>query len=87
MPFMSPSGNQWRCWIGPDMLFYRNHGAYLKDSGFSETQADSLSARYTSGNENHYFGWRDAEKDDARLLADKFVTRFVKLASKGEGWS
>ncbi|MEZ5763711.1 MAG: hypothetical protein R3D69_05210 [Xanthobacteraceae bacterium] len=69
------------------MLFYRNHGAYLKDSGFSETQADSLSARYTSGNENHYFGWRDAEKDDARLLADKFVTRFVKLASKGEGWS
>lgn len=23
MPFMSPSGNAWRCWIGPETLFYR----------------------------------------------------------------
>ncbi|MGY3692197.1 hypothetical protein ACVIGA_002277 [Bradyrhizobium sp. USDA 3240] len=87
MPFMSPSGNHWRCWIGPDTLFYRNHGARLRDSDFSEVQSESLSARYTSGDENHYFGWQDAENDDARFLADKFVTRFTRLADEGEGWS
>jgi hypothetical protein len=57
MPFMSPSGNHWRCWIGPDSLFYRDHGAYLRDSDFSERQSESLSARYTSGDENWFFGW------------------------------
>ncbi|UQR62959.1 hypothetical protein LRP30_40540 [Bradyrhizobium sp. C-145] len=87
MPFMSPSGNHWRCWIGPDTLFYRDHGAYLRDFGFSETQRDSSSARYTSGEEARYFGWTDAERDDARSLADKFVGRFVRLAGEGKGWS
>jgi hypothetical protein len=29
MPFMSPSGLYWRCWIGPSEFFYRNHGAML----------------------------------------------------------
>ena len=70
MPFMAPSGCYWRCWIGPDTLFYRNHGAFLCDEGYDEeVQSNSLSARYTSGEENHYFGWRDAENDDARSLA------------------
>jgi hypothetical protein len=46
-----------------------------------------LSARYTFGEENHYFGWKDAKNDDARSLADKFLGRFTKLASHGEGWS
>jgi hypothetical protein len=87
MPLMSPSGNHWRCWIGPDTLFYRDHGAYLWDTDFSEMQSTSLSARYTSGEENHYFGWQDAENDDARSLADKFLTRFTALAGRGEGWS
>jgi hypothetical protein len=87
MPFMSPSGLHWRCWIGPDTLFYRNHGAFLRDSGFSEAPSESQSARYTSGEENRYFGWEDAEKDDARLLADKFLVRFARLAGEGEGWS
>lgn len=87
MPFMSPSGNHWRCWIGPDTLFYRDHGAYLRDTGFNETQAQTLSARYTSGDENRYFGWQDCENDDARSLADKFVVRFARLAGEGKGWS
>ena len=87
MPFMSPSGTAWRCWIGPDTLFYRNHGAFLCDSGFSEVQSASLNTRYTSGEENHYFGWHDAEKDDARSLADKFLARSTELGSQGEGWS
>jgi hypothetical protein len=87
MPFMSPSGNAWRCWIGPDTLFYRNHGAYLCDTDFNERQSTSLSARYTTGEENRYFGWQDAENDDARSLADKFLVRFIRLAGEGEGWS
>ena len=83
-----PSGCYWRCWIGPDTLFYRNHGAYLCDTEYNEeVQSTSLSARYTSGEENHYFGWQDAENDDARSLADKFLARFTGLASRGEGWS
>ena len=90
MPFMSSSGHAWRCWIGPDTLFYRNHGAYLRDTGYSEEeQLTSLSAqraRYTTG-ADHYFDWQDADKDDARTLADKFLARFTELASRGEGWS
>lgn len=88
MPFMAPSGTYWRCYIGPDTLFYRNHGAFLRNTAHDdEAQSASLSARYTSGEANHYFGWLDAEKDDARSLADKFITRFMTLASRGEGWS
>ena len=87
MPFMAPSGAAWRCWIGPETLFYRNHGAFLCDTDFHEMQSISLIARYTSGDENHYFGWQDAEHDDARSLADKFLVRFIKLAGQGEGWS
>jgi hypothetical protein len=87
MPFMSPSGNAWRCWIGPDTLFYRNHGAFAREAGHSEEdQSTSLSARYTTG-ADHYFDWQDADKDDARTLADKFLIRFTRLAGQGEGWS
>ena len=43
MPFMSPSGAYWRCWIAPVKFFYRNHGAILREerrdpfSGSSKT--------------------------------------------------
>lgn len=82
---MSPSGDHWRCGIGPDTLFYRDHGANLRDAGFSETQTESSSARYSSGDENRYFGWSDAEGADARSLADKFLDRFATLARKARG--
>lgn len=87
MPFMSPSGNHWRCYIGPDRLFYRNHGAYLRDTDFSERQSETLSARYSSANENRYFGWTGSEDDDSRSLADKFLSRFIRIAGEGEGWN
>ena len=87
MPFMSSSGHAWRCWIGPDTLFYRNHGVYLRHPGCSEeVQSTSPSARYTTG-ADHYFDWQDADHDDARSLADKFLARFTRLAGQGEGWS
>lgn len=84
---MSPSGNAWRCWIGPDTLFYRDHGAYLCGAGGSEqAQSTSPTACYTTG-ADHYFDWQDADHDDARALGDKFLTGFTKLAGQGEGWS
>jgi hypothetical protein len=87
MPFMNSSGTAWRCWIGPDTLFYRNHGAYSNDDGLSdEPQTTSLSARYTTG-ADHFFDWQDADHDDARTLADKFLARFTELAKQGEGCS
>ncbi len=88
MPYLSASGSYWRCCIGPDTLFYRDHGAYLSDIGLDDASpAKDLIARYTTGSDNHYFDWRDAETDDARALADKFIIRFATLARQGEGWS
>ena len=90
MPFMSPSGAYWRCWIGPVKFFYQNHGAILDEESAvgpdEEVQERTSVARYTSGQENEYFGWKDAQGDDVRSLADKFVTRFRILADGGKGW-
>ncbi len=43
-------------------------------------------AKYSSGQDNQYFGWTDATQDNAFSLADKFVSRFRTLAKRGEGW-
>jgi hypothetical protein len=50
-------------------------------------QLQLMIARYTTADDNHYFGWDDAEDDNARSLADKFLNRFSMLARRGEGWS
>ena len=90
MPFMSSSGAYWRCWISPVNFFYRNHGAILLEkavmSDGDEIQATTMVARYTSGQDNHYFDWNDAEQDDVRSLANKFLDRFRRLADFGKGW-
>jgi hypothetical protein len=52
----------------------------------ADDQATAVVARYTSGQDNHYFGWIDTERDSARSLADKFVQRFRKLSEQGEGF-
>lgn len=88
MPFMSASGHAWRAWIGPDTMFYRNHGAYLSGAWNPDERQQSTSATacYTTG-ADHYFNWPDADQDDARTLTDKFLARFTQLARQGEGWS
>ena len=88
MPYIAPSGLAWRCTIAAADLFYRNHGAILKEIGAFDdgNQASADIARYTSGQDNHYFGWADAEQDNARSLADKFVQRFQKLSDQGKGF-
>jgi len=40
MPFTSPNGLYWRCWIGPAELFYRNHGAMLGAEAWSRAFLD-----------------------------------------------
>jgi hypothetical protein len=69
-------------------LVYRNHGAVLKEFAVFDdgNQASADIARYTSGQENHYFDWTDAAQDNARSLADKFMRRFQKLIEEGKGF-
>jgi hypothetical protein len=88
MPYMAPSGMHRHCTIGAAELFYRNHGAILSEIAASDSddQATAEVARYTSAEDNHYFGWTDAEQDNARSLADKFVKRFSRLVDRGKGW-
>lgn len=43
-------------------------------------------AGYTSASENEYFGWSDCASDTAEDLARKFVERFPRLASAGQGY-
>jgi hypothetical protein len=42
-------------------------------------------AHYTTGQDNKYFGWEDAQKDTARQLASKFIDRFPAIARLGQG--
>ena len=89
MPFMSPRGNHWRCWIGPVKFFYRNHGAILHElmpGSDDEAQERACIAWYTSGQTNQYSGWKDAQMDDVRSLADKFLNRFRLVADSSRGW-
>ncbi|MGH2585920.1 MAG: hypothetical protein ACRDJE_13485 [Dehalococcoidia bacterium] len=78
IPGMSPSGLHWRCTITTRSNILATHGARARDY-------DADAARYTSGQDNEYFGWTDARQDTARQLATKFVERFPELAEKGRG--
>ena len=46
-------------------------------------------AHYTSAQGKWFFGWKDAEYDDAKQLATKFIQRFaeIAIASRGDDWS
>lgn len=72
------------------MLFFRNHGAILDmtrdPTEDDKTQATAAVAHYSSGQGNHYFDWCDAENDNPRSLAGKFINRFSLLSKRGQGW-
>lgn len=76
-PFMAPSGGAWRCAIVPRSGTAVRHGALVA--------GDPPSALYSSGQDNEYFGWRDARRDTARELAAKFLERFPHVAQHGAG--
>ena len=78
VPGMAPSGIYWRCAVTPAANIRDDHGALPRDW-------DGPMARYSSGDENRYFGWTDATKATARDLADMFVERLPEIVTAGEG--
>jgi len=61
---------------------------YFADNGIAIPAgklSDGLVAITGAGN---YFSWEDAEGNDARALAEKFITRFpdIALAGRGRDW-
>lgn len=82
LPMLSPSGCYWRGVI----TFVQN----VAEDGYNildwdhEDQFGTV-AKYTSGQDNEYFDWKDAKNLNARELAELFIQRFPVIASRGEG--
>lgn len=74
---MSPSGCHWRCHI--------THAGNVRANGWEPLDWKNGVASYTSGDEDLYFGWKDAPGKSARQLAQFFVDRFPDLARRGAG--
>ena len=74
----SPDGKEWRCRILPS--------SQVQIDGWSPV-ADGH--QYTSTQGKQFFGWTDAEHDDARTLARKFIERFPQTswAAAGHDWA
>lgn len=78
MPGMAATGLDWRCAVSHAGNFQRSHGAMLLDF-------DREAAHYTTGQDDEFFGWTDAQNDSPRQLADKFLERFPEIARLGRG--
>lgn len=76
---LAPSGMHWRVEIRPGQYF-----AYTENEATLSGNADDF-AHYSTGDGTQYFGWTDAEADNARALADKFEERFRWMSSMGQG--
>jgi ADP-ribosylglycohydrolase/protein-tyrosine phosphatase len=77
-PGESPSGCHFRVVITSANNIRSDNGALTVDYWEG-------TARYTTGDYNHYFGWRDATEDGPLELADKFLERFPEIAEAGRG--
>jgi len=78
-PFMSPSGCYWRCAIVPANQTDPAHGARLADNVVYETLP-----RYSSGDEDNYFGWANMRPKTPLILARRFIVEFPKIAEQGK---
>jgi hypothetical protein len=78
-PFMSPSGCYWRCCIVPACLTSHEHGARLAENVDYETLP-----RYSSGDEDNYFGWANMKPKSPSLLAKRFILVFPNFAQQGK---
>ena len=74
-PFHSPSGCYWRCCIVPASMTHRDHGARLAD----DVDYESL-PKYSSADEDNYFGWRNMKPKTPLILARRFIVVFQKFA-------
>ena len=77
MPFEYPLA--YRVYVGPVAIFSRKNGANIVEP------IDDTYAGYSSASGSAYFGWTDATTDDARSLAEKFISRFPAIAERGRG--
>ena len=77
MPYLHPLA--WRLAVGPIDSFSEVNGASLKEVNGAWDNVPIFSSACS------YFEWTDAEKDNARELAEKFVTRFPDVANRGLG--
>ena len=80
MPHIHPLA--YRIVIAPDGWFSGSNGAY------SARAYEQPSIAYSSASGANYFDWGDSATDDARSLAEKFITRFPDLAAlcQGSDW-
>lgn len=79
-PGLSADGHDWECAITHSKNFDRANGATLSVDPF-----DGHIAYYTTRESNQYFGWNDAQMDNSRELAERFLQRFPKILSLGNG--
>ena len=78
MPYEHP--NAWRLAVGPREHFSSVNGASLKNGSW-----DGVPVYSSAGGGGYYFDWEDAQTDDARALAEKFVLRFPDVVKRGLG--
>lgn len=78
MPYAHP--NAWRLAVGPRDIFSERNGAYVPLDSLSELPIYSA-----AGDGDAYFDWTDAKGNDARALAEKFVSRFPDVVKRGLG--
>ncbi len=83
VPGMSPSGMYWRCSVLPASHVSVRHGAMFADP--ESYWREPALGHYTTGMNNEYFGWKDATKATAPMLADLFLQRLPQLAVLMEG--
>lgn len=79
---VAPSGCHWRAIITPTDNVAPD-GYHILDEDMDNTR--QMVARYTSGQDNEYFGWTDAGALDARAMATLFIQRFPRITAAGEG--
>ncbi|WP_234419507.1 hypothetical protein [Lelliottia sp. WB101] len=61
---------------------------YFSDNGIAIPAAKLSDEFVAITGAGHYFSWTDTDGNDARALAEKFITRFpdIALAGKGRDW-
>ena len=69
----------WRCAIVPASMTSREHGARLAENVVYETLP-----RYSSGDEDNYFGWANMRPKTPLILAKRFIVEFAKFAEQGK---
>jgi hypothetical protein len=79
-PGLTEDGNDWECAITHTRNMDRADGARL-----SVDPHDGHIAYYSTAASNEYFGWADAQMDNSRELAERFIQRFPKILSLGNG--